>query len=131
MILQKLPKITHIEGGESPLSSPEFVLDNYAVTAFLFENTDGSSLTVKVMANTEGGEPEAVPFLFKEANESEYENVEATGKILTDGGAFVAVVTADSFARYELDRVSITLECDEDLTAVYALQTQPRYENNE
>lgn len=131
MILQKLPKITLIEGGESPLNSPEFCLDNYAVAAFLFENTDGNSLSIKVKANTEDGTAEAVPFLFKAVGESEYTAVEPDGKTLTNGGAFVAVVTADSLGQKEYDRVSVTLECDEDLTAVYALQAQPRYENNE
>lgn len=131
MILERLPKITKIDGGASPIESAELLLDNYSVAAFLFENAEGDTLTVKVKANTEGGTAEAVPFLFKAADAAEYEAVGAEGKTLTAGGAFIAAVTADSLGRKELDRVSVVLECDEDLATVYALQTQPRYENNE
>ena len=131
MIFERLPKITKIDGGASPIESGELLLDNYSAAAFLFENADGNSLTVKVKANTEDGTAEFVPFLFKAADEFEHENVGAEGKTLTAGGAFVAAVTADSLGRKELDRVIITLGCDADLTTVYALQSQPRYENNE
>ena len=128
MIFERLPKITRIEGGAKTLTSPEISLDNYQAVSFLFENAeDGKSLTVKVTAKTEGGTAEAVPFLFKAADEAEFENIGAEGKTLTAVGAFVAAVTADSLGRKELSRVAITLACDEDLTTVYALQTQPRY----
>jgi len=131
MIFERLPKITRIEADGKTLESPEITLDNYQAAAFLFENAEGNSLTVKVKANTEDGTAGAVPFLFKAADAVEYEHIGSEGKTLTAGGAFVAAVTADSLGRKELDRVSVALDCDEDLTTVYALQTQPRYENNE
>ena len=127
MVLERLPKITKIDGGASPIESGELLLDNYSAAAFLFENAEGNSLTVKVKASTEDGDAEFVPFLFKAADEFEHENVGAEGKTLTAGGAFIASVTGDSLGRKELDRVSILLESDADLTAVYALLTQPRY----
>ncbi len=77
MILKRLPKITRIEGGESPVNSPEFTFENYSVTAFLFENAEGKSLTVKVKANKEGGTAETVPFLLAAAGSTEYETVKA------------------------------------------------------
>ena len=131
MILKRFPRITRFEGGTNPFESEELTLDNYGVAAFLFENTEGNSITAKIKANTEGGTAETVPFLFKTASATEYEHIDADGKTLTAGGAFVALVTGDSLGRKELDRVSIYLESDADVTTVYALLTQPRYENNE
>lgn len=127
MIFERIPKITRIEGGGKTLESPEITLDNYKAVSFLFENVEGNSLTVKVKANTEDGTAEAVPFLFKAADATEFENIDAEGKTLTAGGAFVAAVTADSLAHKEFDRVSISLEGDADVATVYALLTQPRY----
>lgn len=131
MILERLPKITRIEGGTKELESAEFLLENYRVAAFLFENPEENSLTVMVKANTKDGEAEPVPFLLKAADETEYEEVGAEGKTLKDAGAFVAAVSADSLSHKEFDRVSICLAGDADLPTVYALQSQPRYTDNE
>jgi len=127
MIFERLPKITKVEGGASPLASPEFALNNYRVVAFIIDNTDENELTVKVKANTEGGTAENIPFLLKANTDAEYEKIEATGKTLSAGGVYVAAVTADALGRKELDRVSIELTSAESINAVYVIQTQPRY----
>ncbi len=127
MIFERLPKITKVEGGASPLSSPEFVLNNYRVVAFIIDNSDENELTVKVKANTEGGTAENIPFLFKANTDTEYEKIEATGKTLSAGGVYVAAITADALGRKELDRVSIELTSAESINTVFVIQTQPRY----
>lgn len=127
MIFERLPKITKVEGGASPLSSPEFALNNYRVVAFIIDNPDENELTVKVKANTEGGTAENIPFLFKANTDTEYEKIEATGKTLSGGGVYVAAVTADALGRKELDRVSIELTSAESINTVYVIQTQSRY----
>ena len=66
MIFERLPKITKIEGGASPLNSEEFVLDNYRAIAFIITNAQDNELTIKVKANTEDGTAEYIPFLLKE-----------------------------------------------------------------
>lgn len=131
MVFERLPKIVRIEGGATTLTSDEIVLDNHRAVLFLLENTEGNSLTVKIKANTEDGTSEAVPFLFRSVDTTEFEGVDAEGKTITAGGAFVAAVTSDSLGRKEFDRVAIDIESGEDLTTVYALLTQARYEDNE
>lgn len=127
MIFERLPKITKIEGGASPLASAEFVLDNYRAVAFIITNAQDNELTIKVKANTEDGTAEYIPFLLKENTDIDFEKVDTEGKMLTAGGVFIAAVTADSLGRKELDRVSVEVISDANVETIFALQTQPRY----
>lgn len=127
MIFERLPKITKIEGGASPLASPEFVLDNYRAVAFIITNAQDNELTIKVKANTEDGTAEYIPFLFRENSEAEYKQIDKAGETLTAGGVFIAAVTADSLGRKELDRVSVEVTSDANVETIFAMQTQPRY----
>lgn len=128
MILEKLPKITKIEGGVSPLESMELILNNYKAVAFIITNIDENEMTIKVKANTEDGVAEYIPFLCKLNEDTEFENVDDSGKTITTGGVYIVAVTADSLGRKELDRVSLEVTSATDVDAVYALQTQPRYD---
>lgn len=127
MIFERLPKITKIEGGASPLASPEFVLDNYRAVAFIITNAQDNELTIKVKANTEDGTAEYIPFLFRENSEAEYKQIDKAGETLTAGGVFIAAVTADSLGRKELDRVSVEVTSDANVETIFAMQTEPRY----
>lgn len=127
MIFERLPKITKIEGGASPLASPEFVLDNYRALAFIITNAQDNESTIKVKANTEDGTAEYIPFLFRENSEAEYNQIDKAGETLTAGGVFIVAVTADSLGRKELDRVSVEVTSDANVETIFAMQTQPRY----
>lgn len=127
MIFERLPKITKIEGGASPLNSEEFVLDNYRAVAFIITNAQDNELTVKVKANTEDGTAEYIPFLFRENTDVEFKPIDKAGKTLTAGGVFIVAVTVDSLGRKELDRVSVEVTSDANVETIFALQTQPRY----
>jgi len=127
MIFERLPKITKIEGGASPLNSEEFVLDNYRAIAFIITNAQDNELTIKVKANTEDGTAEYIPFLLKENTAIDFDKIDTDGKTLTAGGVFIAAVTADSLGRKELDRVSVEVTSDANVETIFAMQTQPRY----
>ena len=128
MIFKNLPKVTKVAGGAATLTSPEFALDNYEVVAFLFEKAGAGNLTVKVKGNTDGGTAVDIPFRFKDITAEEYTAVEATGKTVTDAGAFIAVILADDLAKAGHDRVAFALsQTGAELSTVYVLQTQPRY----
>jgi len=127
MIFKNLPKITRIAGGANTLKSPEFMLNNYKVAAFLFENAAGNEVFVKITANGENA-TEFVPFLIKNADKNDYKNVAADGISLTDGGAFIVAVTANMLAHKEFDRISLELVSQANIATVYAIQAQPRYD---
>jgi hypothetical protein len=124
----KLPKITRIKCGTQKDTSGEFLLGNYKTLAFLFENTADTKMAVTANGNIEGGTAKAIPFLFKAVEAGDFEEVGADGKIVTEAGAFLAVVTDGCLAKSGLDRVSVTLEVDTGTVAsAYALQDAPRY----
>ena len=131
----RLPKITKIEGGAATVNSDAFSLDNYKTLAFLFENTAGATLSVKVKASADGGAAVPVNFLLKAVDAADFEEVESdSGKEITDAGAFLAVVNDRMLAHDEFDSVSVSLEADTgEVGTVYAIQDAPRYfvEDNE
>jgi hypothetical protein len=132
MILNTLPKITRIVGGAKTLNSGELALDNYRVAAFVIDNPTANELTVSVKAKQGSGAAVAVPFLIKNIDGADYEQATADGKTVEDAGAVIAVVTADNLAHGEYDRVILSLaSSDKNIPTVYALQTQPRYTDNE
>lgn len=134
MIIDKLPKIIKIEGGESPLESKKIVLDNHRVATFILENVEENELNVKVKAYVDDAEDsvgEYIPFLIKENNVVDFENVTDEGANLIDEGLFLVTINADSLGRNEYDRISIELTSGQDIDATYAFLTQPRYSDNE
>jgi len=132
--MKLLAKITKIEGGAATVDSPEFTLSNHKTLAFLFENAEGTALTVKVKAAVEDGEAVPVRFLFAEAGaySDEYEEVSAEGKEITEARTYLAVLTDRLLAHDEYDRASVSLSADAgEIATAYALQMDPRYTGNE
>ena len=130
----KFPKITKIDGGAAAVKSDALSLGNYKNLGFLFENKDGAKLTVKLSASREGGDASSTNFLLKAVDAAEFEQVEADGKIISDAGAFLAVVNDRILAHDELDSVAVSIETDSgEVGTVYAIQLAPRYfvEDNE
>lgn len=130
--MKDLPKITKIEGGAAELESDAFAFDNYQTLGFLFENTEGTTLIVKVLASKDDEEPEAVPFILKNTETGESENVSADGTEITDAGAFLAVVTSGNLAHGEYDSAVLSLKADVgEIAGAFALQAEPRYSNGD
>jgi len=126
----QLPKITKIEGGAATLESDAIALDNYKILSFLFENAAGAKLTVKVKASKDGGTAKAVPFVLKDADTEETENIKADGKEIAGKGTFLAVITDRMFAHDEYDSASISLSVDTGtIKSIFALQDKARYTN--
>lgn len=126
--MMNLSKIEKIDGGAATLESDEFALDNYNKLGFLFENADGTKLTVKVCASSENATLKNVPFVLKAVDADDFEEIGAEGKEITDAGAFLAVVTGDSLAHSGFDSASINLSADTgNVATVYALRGDPRY----
>ena len=132
MIIEHLPEITPVAGGAKTLNTQKFPLDNYRVAALLFENPEDNQMTVTVKGTKENGDTAAVPFLFKKTDETDYKEIAAAGKAVTDAGAYLALITADMLSRGEYGAVEFSVVSVSDkLTTVYVLQSQPRYRNNE
>lgn len=120
-------KITGIEGGVGKVESEEFVLGNYGVAMFLFNNPNGNTATVKVKANTENGEAEYVPFKLRAGEIGGLEDVDAAGREVTEIGAIVATVTAHSLGRKECDRISVEITTDGEIATIFAILSLPRH----
>jgi hypothetical protein len=136
MILERFPTINRQEGGTGTANSLWGSFENYKVNAALIDKCE-AKLTVKVKGKAgEDGTAEYIPFRYKKADGSltEYTAAPAEGvELAANHGAILAVVTADSLAKKEFDRVSVelTAENDGEIGTLYLLQSQPRYTENE
>ncbi len=121
------------------ITSDPVVLTNYQGVTFLVESGEGTAgnTTLTVQAKLgEDGTPVAVPFLFMQKGDTTFTEVEATGKVISIGGAtgaskyFLVRVSDAMLASSGCDRVMLKTTAVASSTvpgAIYALLDSPRY----
>lgn len=126
--MDKLTKITKIEGGEAIVTSPEFDLSAQSSVVFLIGASE-TPLTVKVVGYKDEDETD-VKFQTRTLAETEWIAVSEEGLDLESTEEFLVFVSSDALAHYEIESVSLVLDAGEEGATpetIYALEISSRY----
>jgi ribosomal protein L11 methylase PrmA len=126
--MDKLFKVTKIEGGEATVTSPEFDLSTQSSVVFLIGASE-TPLTVKVVGYKDEDETD-VKFQTRTLAETEWIAVSEEGLDLERTEEFLVFVSSDALAHYELESVSLVLDAGEEGTTpetIFAFEKPSRY----
>jgi hypothetical protein len=130
MVLNNLPVFERVKVSGNSLSGSFGELNGYRVVGALIDGA-ATAITVKVKAKKgEDGEAAYIGFRYKKLDEKEYSLADKDGiTIAANGDAIIGVVTADSLAMGEYDRISLELETEAggEIGTFYSFFAQPRY----
>lgn len=126
--MDKLTKITKIEGGEASVTSPKFDLSERQAVLFLIGASE-TPLTVKI-TGYKGEESKDIPFKGKSLTDTEWTQITEEGLSQEDTSEFILAVESDRVAHDEIESVALSLDGGEDGTTpetIYALEISSRY----
>lgn len=126
--MDKLTKVTKIEGGEATVTSPEFDLSTQSSVAFLIGASE-TPLTVKIVGYKDEDEID-VKFRAKTLEETEWSEVSEEGLDLESTDDFIVLVDSDSLAHYKIEGVSLVLDAGEEGATpetIFAFEKVSRY----
>jgi hypothetical protein len=130
MILNNLPVFERVKVSGNTFGNGYGTLDNYRVAGAIIDGA-ATAITVKVKAKKgEDGEAAYIGFRYKKLGEKEYTLADGDGTVIAaNGDAIIGVVTADSLAGGEYDRISLELETETggEIGTFYSFFAQPRY----
>jgi hypothetical protein len=126
--MDKLFKVTKIEGGEATVASPEFDLSTQSSVVFLIGASE-TPLTVKVVGYKDEEETD-VKFQTRTLAETEWSAVSEEGLDLESTEDFLVFVSSDALTHYEVESVSLVLDTGEEGStpeAIFAFEKPSRY----